>query len=213
MTHSVHEQDMASAASRLNRIYVDLRLLQEFQSKLLNIGLRQDDLPLQSELQAFVLLGDHDKDELLKAAQPVLSQLAGKGLLMPHAGIVCTPALRLFIHIEPLLDVVESLWERLGTKAEIEPATADNLHCRPDQVIGLWGQQKWVDFAARDVTHVLVQPDTVFTINPALLIADSDNRCAGRFQIPVDMGGVTLTLALSNGELRRHRIAVQIGQP
>ncbi len=124
----------------------------------------------------------------------------------------CAEHKRLILHVAPLLASLESLWDRLMHAEDVEPSTPEQLRC-VSRVRGLWGQQARVHFAAADVAHLLIRPAPVFGTESAVLTTGVDGRCHGSFMLPIDDGVVTLTLALRSGELRRHRIAVRIGQP
>lgn len=186
-------------------------LLQSYRLKLRNVGLREEDLPDSISVQAFALLGEHEKHIVEAKVSSLRSALDAMGLL-PAAASITTPVMRLMLHVAPLLTSLESLWSRLMNTEQVDDASLAQLRC-VSRVRGLWGQRARVHFAAVDTAHVLIRPGVVFSTEPAILTAGSDGRCQGSFTIPIDEGTVTLTLALRNGEMRRHRIAVSIGQP
>lgn len=197
--------------AELKAVYENWKVLQRYRTLLRNVGLTQEDLPDDVSMQAFALLGVHDRHAVEAEFGRIRSAIDSKGLV-PLIEPIPTPLMRLMLHVAPLWDSVQSLWDRLKDSEQAPQTSPEHLRC-VSRVRGMWGQQARVHFAVWDTAHVLIRPAPVFGTQPTMLTVARDGRCNGSFTIPIDDGAVTLTLALRNGDLRCHHIDVSIGQP
>jgi hypothetical protein len=185
--------------------------LREGREALVRSGIADDDLPDEVSLMAFALLGDHDRVMLVEQLVPHWSALQSKGLAQGAIEEAVTPDLRLLAHALPHTDAIEDIWHRLGNIALAPAPPREILRCAT-RVSGCWGQQARLHVSAQDVFFLQIIPDPIFGLQPTLLAARTNGRCAGSFEFPIDEGAITLTLLTRSGEVFRHVVHSKIAE-
>ena len=202
-TTAPHIETLLAAAHR------DRDVLQERRGALLRSGIDSDHLPDELVLMAFALLGDHERDKLLEQVRAHWSELQSKGLAYGTIDDAATTELRLLAHALPHTEAISNVWQRLQDAEQVPEPPHGILRCAT-RVRGLWGQLARLHFAAQDVQHMLIAPDTVFGLHPALVAAEPSGHMAGAFAFPIDNGAITISLLHRSGEVLRHVVQVMV---
>lgn len=187
----------------------DLDLLQERRGALLRSGIDNDHLPDELVLMAFVLLGDHGRDKLLGQVRAHWSGLQSKGLAHGAIDDAATAELRLLAHALPHTEVIGNVWQRLQDAEQVPEPPRGILRCAT-RVKGLWGQLARLHFSAQNVQHMLIAPDTIFGLHPALVAAEPSGHMAGALDFPIDNGAITISLLHRSGEVFRHVVQAMV---
>lgn len=187
----------------LEAAHRNYRMLCERSGSLTRCGIARDHLPEDVALMAFALLGDHDRAMLVEELSPHWQALHTKGLARASITETTTPELRLLSHSLLLADAVQNVWQRLQEVTDAPGGPRGAIQCAK-RVQGLWGQPARLHFSALDVAYLLITPDEVFGLRPALLAAEGSGRCAGYFEFLVDDGDITFILQQRSGEVYRH---------
>lgn len=189
--------------------YQDLDVLRERRGALLRSGVDNDHLPDELVLMAFALLGDHERVKLLDQVRTHWSDLQSKGLAQGAIDVAATAELRLLAHALPHTKVIGNVWERLKDAKQATEPPHGILRCAT-RVRGLWGQLARLHFSAQDVQHMVIAPDRIFGLQPALITAEPGRRLAGNFVIPIDNGEIAITLLHRSGEVFRHVVQAMV---
>jgi hypothetical protein len=200
----------------LKEAYLSYNDLQTLRNRISSHGISMDALPGDIELQAFSLLGNHQRMELSNRIAPHLSILAGKGLIdEAKAESMTSPVLRFYCHIAPLLDDLLDISQRFmaGIEALDAGGSATGgpvIRCalRAD---GLLGQEMRVRVHIFGGQWLWVRPDPVFGLAETLLPISVD--CAPvEFRVPCDQGSILIAGMTSLGDVSIHRLHLTIMQ-
>lgn len=209
MTNTSSESAPPRIEALLSAAHRDLDAIRE-RCKVIELsGIVRDHLPDDLELRAFALLGDHERDRQLEQARPHWPELQSKGLAQGSINDATTAELRLLMHALPHIQAIDSVWSRLAAIERAPVPPLGTLRCAT-QVRGQWGQPARVHFAAQDVRHMLISPEAVFGLQPALVAAEPDGQTAGAFVIPIDNGEIAITLLHRSGEVFRHVVQTMV---
>lgn len=167
-------------------------------------GIAAEHLPEPLARMAFVLLGDHERETLVTELRPHWSTLQAKGLVSGALQEATTPELRLLAQVREHTDAIGPIWQQLQAAEAPEPPRGIFSCAR--RVHGRWGQPARVHFRLDGVRHLLIDPDPIFGLQPALLAADPERRHSGSFLFPVDRGQIRISLLHGSGALYRHTI-------
>lgn len=196
--------------SLLGAAHRDIALLNERRYALLHCGIGGDHLPDDVALMAFALLGDHERDAQLAVLRPHWPALQSKGLAYGALEAAPTPGLRLLAHTLPNIAAIGPVWEKLMKSADAPRPPQGVWQCA-SRLSGIWGHIETLFFSVQDVAHILVNPDPIFGLQPALLTVDPDTRSTGSFSFPIDNGFIIISLGRRNGEVYRHVVEAAIG--
>ena len=213
MMDEVAETATPRIEALLKAAYRDHATLCERRGVLLRCGIGSEHLPDDIALMAFVLLGEHDRDEPMRQVRPRWSELQSKGLVCGASGDATAAELRLLAHALQHTGVVVDVWQRLH---DVNPEEAREppygiLRC-VTRVRGLWGQLARLHFATRDVQHMLIEPDMIFGLQPALVAVETSGQVTGVFDFPIDNGAITISLLHRSGEVYRHVVETIVGE-
>ena len=189
----------------LNAAYINLKTLRERHCTLTRSGIDSDHLPREEALMAFCLLGDHERADLLEKIGEHWAILHSKGLVRGEIEVASSPELRLIAHALPFIDAIDDVWQRLSN-AELAPEAPQQILRCATGVSGLWGQIARLHFEAQDVLYLLIAPDPIFGLQPALVAAEANGWCVGSFSFSIDTGSITISLLQRSGDLFRHVI-------
>lgn len=172
-------------------------------------GIGRDHLPDDVALMSFALLADHEWKAMLAEVRPHWAALQSKGLAHGTLENAATPVLRLLAHILSHTNAIEPIWQQLkGAVDASEPP--HGVWRSATSVRGLWGQEARLHFSVQDVQHLLIDPDPVFGLQPALLALDPDTCHTGSFPFPIDNGAITMRLRHRNGNVYRQVIVATV---
>lgn len=192
----------------LEAIYSNYEALITRTEVLVRSGIRTENLPEESSLKAFALLGDHDRKDLESKLKPHWQLLVSKGLVKGSLKATATPDLRLLTHSLSHTDALESTWERIEKASDIEDASLEVFRCSK-RVTGLWGQPARLHFESFGIERALIIPDEVFGLQSAMVTADSSGKLAGSFIFPVDNGEITFKLLHRTGQIFQYIFSAQ----
>lgn len=197
----------------LNEAHSTFEQLQQRHAILVRNGFGRDDLPNETVLMCFALLGDRDREQVAATVGQSWQTLRAKGLVHGMVTAMGTAELRLMAHVIPFTHIINDLWDRLDqTARDGAPPPPETFVC-PAQVNGQWGQPASLHFTTRDVAHLLLVPDAIFGLQPTLIaIPHMPDHCAGSFTIPIDNGVVTVAGIANSGVAFRHRIQFAVGE-
>lgn len=185
----------------------DLVTLRQRREALLRSGIDSDHLPDQVMLMAFALLGDHERERLLRGLRGHWAALQSKGLVYGSIEVATTPELRLMEQVREHADAIGPVWDQLR-QADSAPEPPRGVWRSAKRVRGLWGQLARLHFTMDKVRHLLIEPDPVFGLQPTLVAADPQAHHTGLFEFPIDNGTIRITLLHDSGEVYRHLIVV-----
>jgi hypothetical protein len=183
--------------------------LREQRGTLVRSGIDGDHLPDDPVLMAFALLDDHERDALRVQVREYWAALQSKGLVYGAIDDVTTAELRLLVLVREHTEAIGSLWQQLQEAVDA-PEPPPGIWRGPTHVRGLWGQEARLHFSVQYVQHLLIHPDPVFGLQPALRAVDPDVCHTGAFSFPIDNGAITITLRHRNGEVYRHLVQVMV---
>ena len=198
-----------SVEALLNEAHRNRNSLYERRRMLGMRGIDLNHLPDDISLMAFALLGDHEREPLVAELRGEWPDLQTKGLVSGSINAMSTAELRLFIHALEHLETISSVWQQLrNADTAVEPPTV--VWDSKRQLNGFWGQPLGLVFWAQNVSHLLIEHDPVFGIQPALMVLDPDLGHSGSFQVPIDNGLITVSLMHRSGDVYRLSISVHI---
>lgn len=172
-------------------------------------GIAPENLPEPTARMAFALLGDHDRAVLTAALREHWGELQSKGLVSGAIDAATTAELRLFAHVREHTAAIGSVWEQLR-EADGAPAPPHGVwHCAR-RVRGLWGQRARLHFVMEGMRHLLIEPDPVFGLQPAVVAAASEQRQRGSFEFPIDNGEIRISMRHRSGALYRHVVEAMV---
>jgi hypothetical protein len=116
---------------------------------------------------------------------------------------------RLLEHVLEHTESIGPAWQQLREAVTAPEPPHDIWRCARG-VRGLWGKLERLHFSMRGVSHVLIQPDPVFGLQPALLATDPDAGYSGSFPLPIDNGAITFSLLRRGGEVYRHVVEAMV---
>jgi hypothetical protein len=172
-------------------------------------GIDSDYLPTDEILKAYALLGAHGRDEVLGTVHEQWPALQNKGLAYGSIEDVTTPELRLLAHIEGYTETIGPVWQQLQEAVDVSAPPSAVWRCAK-RASGLWGQLVRQRFSTRGVRHLLIEPEPIFGVQPALIAVDPDRPHSGSFQFPIDNGRISITLLHQSGTVYRQEIEVMV---
>jgi hypothetical protein len=193
----------------LTAAHRDRTLLEQRCGALERAGIAAEHLPEPVARMAFALLGDHERETLVADLRTHWGALQAKGLVAGAIQEAATAELRLLVHVREHTEAIGSVWERLQAAGDAPEPPRGIWHCAR-RVRGLWGEPARVHFRMDGVRHLLIEPDPIFGLQPALMAADPDLRHSGSFQFPVDHGAIRITMLHRSGALYRHTVESMI---
>lgn len=193
----------------LAEAYGSYHLLREKRTMLERSGINRDHLPTDEILRAYALLGDHEREKMLEAIREQWPALQSKGLAYGAMEVAATPELRLFAHIQGYIEAIEPIWQQLQEAVDVSVPPSAIWRCAK-RASGLWGQLARLRFSARGVRHLLIEPEPIFGMQPALIAVDPARSHSGSFQFPVDTGRISITLLHQSGMVYRQVIEVMV---
>jgi len=199
----VLQTPMPRIETLLTATHRDLEALRSRCTALEIRGIGRDHLPEDTALMAFALLGDHERDGLLARVHGQWADLQSRGLVYGAIEAASTAELRLLEHVRDQTEAVAPAWRQLRETVEV-PQPPPEVWRSAARVRGLWGQIARLHFSMHGVSHLLIEPDPVFGLQPALLAADPDVAYTGAFPFPIDNGTITISLLHRGGEVYRH---------
>jgi hypothetical protein len=200
-----HIETLLAAAHR------DLEVLRNRRSGLEIRGIGRDHLPDDMTLMAFALLGDHERDVVLGQVHGRWAGLQAKGLVYGAIDAASTAELRLLEHIREQTETIGPAWQQLRETVEASEPPRE-IWRSAARVRGLWGQPARLHFSVRGVSHLLIDPDPVFGLQPALLAIDPEVGYTGSFQFPIDNGTIAISLLHEGGEVYRHVVEAMVAE-
>jgi hypothetical protein len=195
----------------LDAMHRDLNALHERRSALVRSGIDRNHLPDGVALMAFALLGNHGRDALLAQISGHWASLQSKGLVYGAIDDAPTAELRLLALALPHAEVIGPVWRQLRETAEANEPPREVWRC-PTRVRGLWGEEARLHFSLKGVSHLLIAPDPIFGLQPAMLAVDPDGGHTGWFAFPTDNGNITISLLHRSGEVYRHVVEARVGE-
>jgi len=205
MTDKRNDQAPPRIEALLAAAHRDRALLERRCEALQRAGIAADQLPEPLARMAFALLGDHERETLVADLRADWGALQAKGLVAGAIQEAPTAELRLLAQVREHTAAIGSVWERLQEAAGAPEPPRGLWHCAR-RVRGLWGEPARVHFRMDGIGHLLIDPDPIFGLQPALLAADPDRRHSGSFQFPIDRGAIRISLLDRGGALYRHTI-------
>jgi hypothetical protein len=172
-------------------------------------GIAGEHLPDPVTRMAFALLGDHERDALLGALRGHWGSLQSKGLVYGGVDAASTTELRLLAHVRPHTEAIGPLWQQLH-EAEQAPEPPHGIWRCARRVRGLWGEPARLHFIMDGMRHLLIDPDPVFGLQPALVATDPNRRNSGWFQFPIDNGAIRISMLHRSGALYRHVVEAMV---
>lgn len=204
----------ASSGSKVERLLEDaharLPALHEQCGVMQRSGIGSNHLPDNLALMAFALLGDHDRSALLRQLRGYWTGLQDKGFARGSIDEAPTAELRLLAHVLEHTDTVGPILQQLRDAEGITQPPREIWRC-VRQITGLWGQKVQVHFSVLGgVSHLLIDADPVFGLQPALLAVNPDAGRTGTFCVPVDEGAIRITLLHRSGLMFRHIVQATV---
>ncbi len=187
----------------------DRDALHERRSALEIRGIGREHLPSDMALMAFALLGDHDRHAQLARVHGQWASLQSKGLVHGAIDEAATAELRLLAHSLPQMEIIAPVWQQFREAVEPSEPPHDIWRC-VRRVRGLWGQLARLHFSVQGVSHLLIDPDGIFGLQPTLLATDPNGRYTGSFPVEIDYGAITISLLHRGGEVYRHVVEVMV---
>lgn len=187
----------------------DLDALRERRGALELRGVGSDHLPDDVTLMAFALLGDHERDALRAQVCGRWTALQSKGLVYGAIDEASTAEFRLLEHVRGHTEAIGPAWQQLREAVGAPEPPHDIWRCAR-RVRGLWGQWARLRFSVRGVSHLLIDPDPIFGLQPALLATDPDAGYTGSLPFPIDNGAITISLLRRGGEVYRHVVEAMV---
>lgn len=208
MMRTTAETAIPRIETLLAAAHQNLDALRERRTALERSGVGRDHLP-DELVMAFALLGDHERDTLLAQVRGHWATLQSKGLVHGAIDDATTAELRLIEYVREHTDAIGPVWQQLREVVEAPEPSHDIWRCAT-RVRGLWGQLAHLHFSMQGVCHLLIDPDPIFGLQPALVAADPDDRHTGSFPFPIDNGAITISLLHRSGEVLRHVVQVMV---
>lgn len=203
------ETAMPSIETLLAAAHRDLETLRNRCRALEIRGVGRDHLPEDTALMALALLGDHERDGLLARVRGHWAALQSKGLVYGAIEKAATAELRLLAHALPQTEAIGPAWQQLRETGEA-PEPPQEIWRSAARVRGLWGQLTRLHFSVQGVSYLLIDPEPIFGLQPALLATDPDVGYTGSFPFPIDNGTITISLLHRSGEVYRHRVEAMV---
>jgi hypothetical protein len=189
----------------------DLAALHKRRDALTRSGIDRNHLPDDVALMTFALLGDHERDMRLAEVHGDWAALQSKGLVYGAIDAASTAELRLLAVALPQTEIIGSAWQQLREAVEASEPPREIWRCARC-VRGFWGQLARLHFSVQGVSHLLIDPDPIFGLQPAFLATDPDDRYSGSFPFPVDNGAITISLLHCSGEVYRHVVEAMVSE-
>lgn len=182
--------------------------LQVRRQELAREGVDQHHLPDDGALEAFAMLGNHDRGSIIAGLDDVWQALRGRGLACGSMARASTPELRLLAHMRSFIWTIPPIELRLRRAEKLEQPTAELWHC-PELVRGDLGQMARVHFTSHDpgLRYLLIDPDPTLRAQPILW---EWPPATGWFALPVNRGSVRLTLLYRDGRMFRMRTQTHV---
>jgi hypothetical protein len=187
----------------------DRAALERRRDALRRSGIGEDHLPDQLTLMSFSLLGDHEREGLLVALREHWAALQSKGLAYGAIDRTSTAELRLLAHVRGHTEAIGTVWQQL-LQSEGAPEPPRAIWRCARRVRGLWGEAARLHFRMDGVRNLLIDPDPVFGLQPALVAADPDGQHTGVFEFPLDNGEIRISLLHRGGEMYRHVVEAMV---
>jgi hypothetical protein len=198
----------------LNKAYSSFDNLVALRERVAAAGVQMEMLPENSILQAFALLGDHDRSEVINRVNPYLSLISGKGFIVDANRIdgISTAELRFYAQIAHLLENLLDITQRFdaGIAALQQGATSIGgpiIQCA-HEASGLFGQEMRIRFHIHDGAWLLVRADPIFGFADNLLRITEDTPI--EIILPCDDGNVTIAAMTAAGRVRVHTLHLSI---
>lgn len=198
----------------LNEAHAALAELEAVRLHLLQRGLAQDDLPAQRNLQAYALLGDHDRAAVIAGVEGHWAELFDRALVSSERPQgVSTPLLRLLSHALPSLAGLKTLDETLATN-DVLPMGPDGLLAVEGRVSGLyWGEAVVLNTSASsDVTALRIHGGPTLDLEPVLYRSSGSVPIREAIEFLADEGQLVLTMQCKDGRLFRREVTVKLAQ-
>ena len=203
--------DVPRVEGLLAAAHRNLELLRKHRSALERSGVDRVHLLADAAMMAFALLGDHSRESVIGELRAHWDGLQARGLAHGPLAAVPTPVLRLLTHALSHVQAIGTISEQLLAVADA-PAPPADVWRGANAVSGLWGQRAQLHFTVRDADYVLIDPDRVFGLQPALLALDPDTSNAGSFPVPVDNGEVRMRLRHRDGHVFCQVVQVRVAE-
>jgi hypothetical protein len=193
------------------RSYESLLALNE---RVAGAGIQMDVLPENSILQAYALLGDHDRSEVINRISPYLSLLSGKGFIVDANRIegISTPELRFYAQIAHLLEDLLDITERFdaGIAALQQGAVSIGgpiIQCAR-KFSALFGQVLRIRAHIHDAEWLLIRIDPIFGFTDRLQRIATDTPI--EIELPCDDGKVEICAMTASGRVSMHTLRLSI---
>lgn len=198
--------------SLLAEAHACFELLQRTRALLVARGIGIHHLPVDTDLRALALLGDHDRAAAVAPLRgPPWQDLRERNLTRAERPEqVPTPLLRLLSFALPHLSSIATLHEYLSAEA-LDPPPAGMLRCPSELRAAYWGQPLVLHFSCEQVDVLRIHADEVFGVEPVLLMAQQ-GRLAGRVSLLADAGQVYFTVQAAGGQRFRHVLQLTLAQ-
>lgn len=199
---------VAKAEGLLHQAHRNYDELRAVRARLQLQGVADHELPGQPVLQAFALLGDHERTQVLAQVRPHWQALVDRGVVRGQAQDLVTPHLRLLLAAQPAMANLATVQARLRAPAAL-PANPTQLRCA-NEVSGLrWGQRINLHFVASGVEYLLIEPSRELRHAPVLL-----NLGGGihhrQLVLPGRAGQVVFSLVDGSGQVFRHTLVMRL---
>lgn len=216
MTKTLVDQPAAApkVETLLRQAHAAYGQLQALRQRVVSSGVPNDALPYDHELQAFCLLFDYDREQLINRVAPLTPTLAAKNLIADaNAQTLSTPMLRFAAQIEHLLDDVQDLALRFEAGI-VSARKADSIHgpsisCAT-QAVGRFGQELRIGVHVEGAEWLLLRPAPIFGLLETSLAIDAN--FSGTIPLPCDDGEVLIAAMARSGVVNVHTLSVSIGQ-
>jgi hypothetical protein len=208
------QADTPNIEKLLDKAYSSYDELIALRERVAAAGVQMDALPENFILQAFALLGDHQRAEIISLVSPYLPIISGKGFTADANRIdeISTPELRFYAQIADLFEDILDISQRFaaGMAALQQGAVSIGraiIQCA-DDASGFFGQKMRIRARIYNAEWLLVRVDPIFGYAERLQRIDADTQIT--IPLPCDEGNVEIAAMTSSGRVSMHTIRVSI---
>jgi hypothetical protein len=189
--------------------------LNTIRARVISAGIAADNLPGDLELQAFVLLGDHERHAQLALIAPHAGVMFGKGLIDDSdINRLPTPIVRFFEHAEPwfesMLDIAQRFESGVAAWQAGFRSVSAPVIVGPEKYSAIWGQELHLHFEVSNAEWLLVRADSIFGLSETTLPLACAGTVPVTVSIPCDNGNVAVIAMSSTGDVTIHTVQISL---
>lgn len=198
----------------LDKAYRSYDNLVALRERVAGAGVQMDVLPENLILQAFSLLGDHQRSDVINRVSPYLSLISGKGFIVDANRIegISTPELRFYAQIahllEDLLDTTQRFAAGLAVLQQGVVSIGGPVIRCAKKASGLFGQEMSIRAHIYDAEWLLIRVDPIFGYAERLQRITADTPII--IELPCDEGKVEICAMTASGRVSMHTLTLSI---